>query len=193
MGEFALLAMGFAGSANVSAVEQQPVVGAGDILGRNVTGQCQLYLVGGVVARRDQSHAVGHTEDMGVDGERRLAEGHALDDVGGLTAYAGQFQQLVHVGRHLATVLFHQYTSHLHQMVGLGIGIGHAADICQQVFGLCRGHGLGVRVVEKQLRGDLIDTLVGTLCTKDDGHEQLEHTAELQFRVHLGHLLAEVV
>ena len=44
----------------------------------------------------------------------------------------------------------------------------------------------------EQFGGDLIDALVGTLGTQNDGHKQLKHAAELQFRIHVGHLLAEM-
>ena len=77
-------------------------------------------------------------------------------------------------------------------MIGLGVRVGDAADIFQHILRLRLGHRLGVRVVAEQFRGYLIDALVSALRTQDHCNEQLEHTAELQFGIYIGHLLAEV-
>jgi len=45
-----------------------------------------------VLARREAG-AIGHAEDVGVDGEGLLAERSVEDDVGGLAADAGKFTQ----------------------------------------------------------------------------------------------------
>ena len=133
-----------------------------------------------------------HAEYVGVDSHGRLAEGYRLDDVGCLATYAGQVQQLVHVGRNLAMVTFHQHACHLHQMLCLSIRIRHTLDILQHLVDLCLGHRLGVRILAEQFRCHLIDALVRTLCAEHHGYQQLEDAAKLQFCISLRHLLAEV-
>ena len=77
-------------------------------------------------------------------------------------------------------------------MVGLGVGVGHAADVVEHLVGLYLGHRPGVGEAAEEVGGDLVDALVGTLGTEDDGHQELECVGELQFGGHFGHLLAEV-
>ena len=60
-----------------------------------------------VLARR-QAGAVADAEDVGVDGDGRLAEGHVHHHVGGLAADAGQRLQLLVGVRHLAAVALDQ-------------------------------------------------------------------------------------
>ena len=77
-------------------------------------------------------------------------------------------------------------------MLGLGVGVGDAADVSQHILGFGLRHGLGIRVMTEQFWGDLIDTLIGTLRTQDNSHQQLEHATKLQFGRHIWHLLTEV-
>ena len=77
-------------------------------------------------------------------------------------------------------------------MVGFGIRIGNATDILQNLVDIGFSHRLGVREAAEELRGDLIDALVGALGTQNDGYQELENTAELKLRLYLGHLLTEI-
>ncbi len=78
-------------------------------------------------------------------------------------------------------------------MVGFGIRIGNATDILQNLVDIGFSHRLGVREAAEELRGDLIDALVGALGTQNDGYQELENTAELKLRLYLGHLLTEKI
>ena len=110
-------------------MQQKPVVGTGDVLGRDVAGERQFHFIGGVVALRDEPEAMGHTEDVGIDSQRRLAEGDALDDVRRLTAHTRQVEQQVHVRRYFALMFLHEHPRHPHQMVSLRVRVGDTADI----------------------------------------------------------------
>ena len=133
-----------------------------------------------------------HTIDVGVDSKSGFPEGHALNNVGGLTTHTRQIQQQVHIRGHLASMLLNQSPRHLHQMIGLRVGVGDTADILQYVFWLRLRHRLGIGIVTEQFRRHLIDSLVGALGTENDGHEQLEHAAKLEFCIHVGHLFTEM-
>ena len=156
---------------------------------------CQraFHLVGRVVLFCNKPQTVTYAEYMGIYCHCRLAEGHALDDVGRLAPYARQVQQQVHVRRHFAVVPFCQHPCHLHQMVSLRVRVRDTLDEFQHVVHLCLRHCPCVGVMTKQLGRHLIDALVGTLCTQYDRHQQLEHTTELQFGISHGHFLAEVI
>ena len=86
-------------------MEQKPVVGIGDVVGRDMSDEGLFHLEGGVVALGDQPQAVGNTEDMGVDSEGGLAEGDTLDDIGCLATNTRQVEKGVHIRRHLALVM----------------------------------------------------------------------------------------
>jgi hypothetical protein len=73
-------------------VEQQPVVGIGDIVRRDMLDKRLFHLIRGVVAFRYESQSVGYAIDMGVDGKGRLPERHTLDHVGGLPPNAWQVE-----------------------------------------------------------------------------------------------------
>lgn len=84
--------MRFARGADVAAVKQQPVVGVGDILWRDMPRECLLDFERRVVALADQSESVGHAIYVGIDGKGGFPKGDALDNVGGLTAYTRQVE-----------------------------------------------------------------------------------------------------
>ena len=89
-------------------------------------------------------------------------------------------------------MVLYEGTSHGYEVVSFAIRIRYTADIFQDVvsFSLC--HCLCIRIMSEQLRCHLINALVSTLRTQDDGHQQLENTAELQFGIHIWHQLTEV-
>ena len=168
-------------------------MGEGNEVGGDVAHERLFHLVGGVVALADETEAVADAEDVGVDSHCGLAEGYGLDDVGRLAAHAWQQEQLVHVGGHLAAVALNKHFCHFCQMAGFGIGVGHTLDILVDFFRLGLCHRVSIGELAEEAGCHEVDALVGTLCTEDDGDEQLEHAAELEFGVHLRHLLLEVV
>ena len=168
------------------------MVGIGNVCLGDVLHQLLLHLIGRIGTFADETEPVGDAIHMGIHRQRGLAEGDALHDVGSLPADARQIQQLVHIRRHLAAVLRHQCSRHRYQMGGFRVGVGDAADVFQHVLGLCLRHRLRIRVATKQVGRHLIDALVRTLRTEDDCYQQLEHTTELQFCIHIRHLRPEV-
>jgi hypothetical protein len=71
------------------------------------------------VARAGEPEAPGDARHVGVDDERRHAEGDAEDDVGGLAPDAAEPHQVLHAGRHLTPVARDHILGHLHQGAGL--------------------------------------------------------------------------
>ena len=70
-------------------------------------------------AGRD-GEAVGDAEDMGVDGQRRLAEDGVEHHIGGLAANTGQGLQLLTVARRLTAVPFDDGARKSDDVLGLG-------------------------------------------------------------------------
>src|ERR1700733_2972678 len=94
----------FAGHADIPAVQDQPVMSVEQKAIRNHAHESVFDL-----ARRftgGDGEAVGDAEDVGVDGQRRLAEDCVEHDVRGLAANAGQGFQLLTDARRLAAVPF---------------------------------------------------------------------------------------
>ena len=133
-----------------------------------------------------------HTKDVRINGHCRLSESYRLDDVSRLAPHPRQLQQQVHIAGHLAVETFYQQSRH-YQVLGLGVGIAHAAHIFQHILGLGLGHRLGIGIATEEVGRHLIDTLVGTLGAEHHGHQQLEDTTKLEFGGDLWHLLAEML
>ena len=96
-------AVGFAGLADVAAVEDEPVVGDGKFVLGDVLDEFALGLEGGfaVVGKSD---AVGDTEDVCVYGKGGFVEDYGGDDVGGFASYAGERYKFLHRVGDLALV-----------------------------------------------------------------------------------------
>ncbi len=177
-------------------MEQEPVVGIGGFVGiiggGQVAEQVLLYLVGGVAGGGHESEAMADAIDVGIDGHGVHAEGYGLHDVGGLSAYAWQLEQRVHVAGHLAVVFLVEYLGELYEVACLGVGVGDAPDVLIDVClaGCC--HALGVGIGSEEGGGDEVDALVGALGGEHYGYEQLVGGAVVQFGIYYGVLLAEV-
>jgi len=83
---------------------------------------------------------MAHTKDMRIDSHRRTPEGNGLDDIGRLAPNAGQAQQCIHIGRHLAPMLLNEHTRKFYKMGRFGIGIGNALHILKNFVGLNLRH-----------------------------------------------------
>src|SRR5512132_2068964 len=92
--------------ADIAAVQDQPMVGVAQPSLRCPRQQRGFHLQRR--AARGEAGAVGHSEDMRIDGDRRLAECHIQYDVGGLPPDAGERFESFAVVRHLAAVAFDQ-------------------------------------------------------------------------------------
>ena len=84
--------MGRARCAHVAPMQEQPMVGKGDILGGNVLHELHFHLVRGIVTLCYQAETMAHTEDMRIDSHGRLAESYSLNHVGSLTTNAWQVE-----------------------------------------------------------------------------------------------------
>ena len=168
------------------------MVGIGGFAFRGVPKQVLLYLIGGIAGAGHESEAMADTIDMGIDGHGVHAEGYGLHYVGGLSAYAWQAEQGVHIAGHFATIVCGEYLRELYEVLGFGVRVGDALDVFIDfgLVGCC--HSLCIGVCLEEGRGDEVDSLVGALGGEHYGDEQLIDGAELQLGIDYGLLFAEV-
>ena len=173
-------------------MEQEPVVGIGSFAFSGVLEQVLLYLIGGVAGAGHESEAMADTIDMGIDGHGVHTEGDCLHDVGGLSAYAWQTEQGVHVAGYFAIVVSGEYLRELYEVLGFGVRVGDALDVFIDfgLVGCC--HRLCIGECLEEGRGDEVDSLIGALGGEHYGDEQLKDGAKLQLGIDDGLLLAEV-
>ena len=178
--------MGFAGLADVAAVEDEPVVGDGEFVLGDVLDEFALGLEGGfaVVGKPD---AVGDTEDVGVDGKGGFVEDYGGDDVGGFASYAGELLQLVDVGGNVAAELFEEGAGHGGEVLAFVVGIGNGVDVGKEVVGGGLSHGLGVGVGLEECGGGHVDAFVGALGREYDRYKELEGVFVVQLGLGGGH------
>ena len=178
--------MGFAGLADVAAVEDEPVVGDGEFVLGDVLDEFALGLEGGfaVVGKSD---AVGDTEDVGVDGKGGFVEDYGGDDVGGFASYARELLQLVDVGGNVASELFDEGAGHGGEVLAFVVGIGNGVDVGKEVVGGGLCHGLGVGVGLEECGGGHVDAFVGALGRENDRYKELEGVFVVQLGLGGGH------
>ena len=179
VGEAAGGAFGGAGGAGVAAVEDEPVVGAGAKVDGDVPLEILLDRERGLAV--GEAETVGDAEDVGVDGDDGLVVDDGGDDVGGLAADAGQGHEGVDVSGNLSAEVGQEFLGHGDEVVGLGVGIGNAADIGPDVVEGSGGQQLRRRKALEEGRGDEVDAPVGALGGEDDGDEQLEGVRIMEF------------
>ena len=168
-------------------MEQEPVVGVGDVLDGDIAHELLLNLQRRIGSLGNEAQTVADTIDMGIDSHSGLAEPYGLDDIGGLAPYARQRHKLGAVGGNLAVEVIDQLARHGYQMVGLGVGVAHRTDEMQHIIDLGLGHNPCSRVTGEKGGGNLVDALVGTLGTEKRGYQQLESRTKLEFGGNLGH------
>ena len=103
VGDRAFLAARPARDADVAAVQDQPVVGAGLQVVGDDSHELRLHLVRRLAS--GQAQAMAHTEDVGVDGDGGLDAQFVQHHRGGLAPDARQGLQLLPLQRRLAAVL----------------------------------------------------------------------------------------
>jgi hypothetical protein len=135
-----------------------------------------------------QAGAVGHPENVRVDGDRRLAESGIEDHVGGLAADTGQGLQRCTRRWNLAAMTVEQLPTGGDDVPRLALVEPDAADVRRQAAFAEREHGLWRWCVGKELPGRQVDALVGRLRRQDDGDQQLESAGVLEFgdRIRVG-------
>ena len=175
--------------AYASAVKDHPVAEVGPFAALDELGDRELdlhrILFGGPLPAPDQP------AEMGVNGDAGNVEGISQDDVGGLSADAGQRDEFIQRRGHLAVEPFHQFLAQPHQRVRLvPVEPGGADDL----FELC---AVGLRVVQRgavlleQCGGGEVHALVGALGRENRRDGQLEGIREVQLAVHMRKCLCQ--
>src|SRR5699024_11021426 len=105
-GNAALRALGAPGDANVSSVQNQPMVSILQEGFGNQSGKLLFYLIDCLAG--GDACAVGYPKNMRVDGNNRVPKGRVQYDIGGFPAHAGQRLKGCAVIRNLALMFFNQ-------------------------------------------------------------------------------------
>ena len=173
--------------ADVAPVQDQPMMRV-KLIGRR-DDPLEPVLDGAHSLAGRQRNAVGDAEDMGIDGDRRLAESDVEHDIGGLAADAGQgFERLAGL-RHLACELRDKGLRQADDILGLGAVEPDRLDVVADRVFAQREHFLrAVGLGEERGRG-FVDPGIGRLRRKDDGDEQGEGIVIAEFAVgmRIGH------
>src|SRR5512132_1853324 len=152
---------------HVAAVQDQPVVGVAQPSLRRPRQQRGFHLQRRLA--RSEAGAVGHSEDVRIDGDRRLAERYVEYDVGGLPPDAGERFEGVAVTGHLAAVAFDQRPAQRDHVLRLGVEQADGLDTLAQALFAERQHlRRRVHLTEQRLRR-LVDADVGRLRRQHDG------------------------
>ena len=124
----ALLAFGFAGGADISAVEYEPMVGNGQEVAGEALFELFLGLQRGLGTHRKPNPA-RHPENVRIHRHYLSAKEHRSNHIGGLAPHAWEpFESLDSVGHH-TTKFLHQHTSHLRKVFGFVVGVGDTLDV----------------------------------------------------------------
>ena len=124
----ACFALGFAGLADVTAMQEKPMMGFGDDGSRDVLDELAFCLKG-IFAVRRESKAFADTKDMSIDCHCGLVPNDRTDHVRGLTTDSLERLQVIDVIGNDAVVCFHQPLRHLYQMFRFGTGITDGLDV----------------------------------------------------------------
>jgi len=178
IGDDAIRTIGLAGDADISPVQDQPVV------------RVALVFRGGARLERhldrkrclawSETGAVGDPKDMRVDRDRRLAEGHVQHHVRGLASNAGQRLQGRAVTRNLAAMLFDQDPAQRDQVLCLGAEKPDRADQLDHPLLAERQHLLRRVGEREERRRRLVDAGVRRLRRQHDRDQQGEWVDEFQ-------------
>ena len=170
--------------ADVAAMQDQPVVGVAQEAGGDHLHELVLHLPRRLA--RGDAEPVGDAEDMGVDGQRRFAEGGVEDDVGGLAPDPRQRLERVTVRRNLAAPPLDQRLRQRDDVPGLRpIKPDRLDPLRQPLLAERRHFGRRVGDGEKRLRR-LVDGRVRRLRRKDHGDQQGERIDGFEFSHGLG-------
>ena len=117
---------------------------------------------------------------MGITDVGGLAVDIPADEVGGLSADAGQPRKLLDAVRHLPAVFIPQHFTHFHYITCLCMIKAAASYHFLHIgnIGFCKG--IDIRVACKQRRHHHIDPCIGALCRQPHSDQQLMWDAVLQ-------------
>src|SRR4051812_9129062 len=171
-----LRAAGLARKAYVAPMQDEPMVGVLQVLGRRELQKLVFY--GNDVFSGSETGPVCDPEDVGIDRHRRLAERGVQHHVRGLAADAGQALERIAAARHLAAVLFQQDFGERDQVLRLGTEQADRLNVVLEL-GNAEVDDLLRRSREELARGE-VHRLVGRLRRQHHRQEQLERSAVLE-------------
>ena len=159
-------------------------MGKSHLLGWNMAHECTLYAERRCAALRDEPYPMAHPKHMRVDSQGALAKSKSFYNVGRLTPYTRQTGQLLCSLRNCVCKLFMHHSGYALQIFSLTVGITHRADVLKDLFDRSLCHGLRRWIVGKQMLSDHVYPLVGALCRKHGGNEELKRSFVVKFRIH---------
>lgn len=187
--EEALIAEGFAGGANLAAVEDHAVAEEGPLIGGDEGHEVAFDLDGVVVD--GEAEALAEAANVGVDGDAGGVEGVAEDDVGGLAAHSGEGDEFVHGARDLAGVAFDELLATGLYVAGLVAEEAGGLDEALEFGEVGVGVVLGGEIAGEEGGRDEVDADIGALRGKDGGDEKLERVLVIEGAVGVGVELGE--
>ena len=175
----------------MAAVQDEPVVGGGKKVGGDMGHELAFGFEGRLGIGGDEAEAVGDAEDVGVDRHGGLVEGNGHHHVGRFAADAGERLELVAVGGHLPLEVADELPCHGGEVAGFAVGVGDGADVGEYLLGGGGGHGRGVGESLEEGGSDKVDAFIRALGGEDDGDEEGERVAVVEFCGGGGHFLLE--
>lgn len=133
------------------------------------------------VFSRCQTGSVANSEDMGVDGHGRLMKSGVEHHIGRLSSHPRQSLQGIPCIRHLTAVAIDQEAAGFDDVLGLAVVETDGFNVGRQSFDAEREDGLrgiGDRV---QAGGGFVDADIRGLGRKDNGDQQFERAAVMEF------------
>jgi hypothetical protein len=152
-------------------VQDQRIGGERPLLRRKRARQLLLHDDG--VVRLRYPDPVRHPQNVTIDWQTGHAERVTEDDVRRLPSHAGQFDQGLHAGGHLAGVPIDERRRHALQRFRLRPKEARGLYLRLELVGRRLREGARVGVPSEQRRRHAIDALVGALRRENRGDEQL--------------------
>lgn len=179
--------------ADVTSVQDEPMMCCGNIFWRYVARQLALNAKRRSASLGNKSQPMAHAEDMRVDRHRGFAPDDSLHDVCCLSPNTRKARELLQRVGDFALKLFDKHASHSDKVPRLVVWVGNAADKGEYLLRSSCSHSLRRRKGIKKGWRDEVDTLVGTLRREDDGNKQRERIVVVELRFGNGHSLPEIV
>ena len=139
----------------------------------------QIVLDGFGTLLLGESQAAGESLDVRIDDDPLDNVVTVLeDDVRGLPADTWKVSQRVHGVRNLAVVLFDEDLADPFEVAGLVVVKRDAVNVLGELFLVGGGVVFRRLVCLKEFGRRFVNALVGTLCRKDDRHQQFQSVRE---------------
>jgi hypothetical protein len=133
-----------------------------------------------------KSQALGNAHDMGIDADGLPAEGIAENDVGRLTSYARQREEIVDAVRDLPAEACDQLLAAAVNRFGFVAIKINFSDLDLQ-FGRCSASVIGGRTVGlEKFRRNLVDQIVARLSCEDQRDQELQRVFVIEIELGVG-------